>query len=122
MEVSIHFTTKTNSIVEIREKLFNDIRYQNLKDSDNLNHCFLPREEVEKREFSLDCVDFLEEILDTTTIWFTSLAFLQDRRAEMIDFIKKSNGVAIFVGDIIDGVRAEFDYAVKQGLTIWIIN
>jgi hypothetical protein len=121
MEISLHFTTIEQSITAIEDKLFSNRFYQKMVESDVLNHCFMPWEEVKKRGFSLEVIQFLGSVCDHERCWFNNLSDINIKRKEMLDFIKDRHGVAIFVGKITEGVKIEYDYAIEKGLTVMVI-
>lgn len=112
-EASIHFTIKGQTIEEI-EGAFNEW-YMNQTIVDfgtgytRLNHCFLTREQVTERGFDTGVVDMLDKLAVNQTRWMDehSLEEAPIQRTAMMKHMEESNGVAIFVGAIIEGVKDE---------------
>ena len=128
-DVSIHFTIKGQSVGEIAGKLENarkdgllpfefSIEEQEVRTV--LHHCFLPEKLVKERKFSTEIYD---RVLNPMTVhqvcWFDAshLGLLWSRKL-MLENIKKTNGVAVFVGEIKEGVEEELRLAQNAGVEI----
>lgn len=91
-----------------------------------LHHCFLPEYEAEQRGFGTDLYDFLGSVCEEMVCWHGVTAVhnpmleqnylpVLDRRA-MFRNLKRVNGLAIFIGDIIGGVEEEYKMAKEIGV------
>lgn len=135
-DLSIHFTLKGQTVSQIDEKLdkwLNSEEYQGQFDfSENgddeprniLHHCFLPKKTVVQKGFSTEVWDMLEtiseDIICWNGVWNDGDALCWDRQL-MLENIKKVNGISIFIGDIIEGVKEEYDIAQNLGIDIILI-
>jgi hypothetical protein len=135
-DLSIHFTLKGQTVEQIDQKLNNWLdsdKYQGQFDfSENdedeprnvLHHCFLPKEKVIARQIGTEVWDFLdtisEHIICWNGVWNDGDSLCWDRRL-MLENIQKVNGISIFIGDIIEGVKEEYDIAVELGIDCILI-
>lgn len=132
-DVSIHFTTKGQTVEEINTKL-NDYIFKNnetmpfdfsepSEPRSVLHHCFLPEKVVKEKGFSTEIYDdVLHPTSEQKVCWFgtSDYGLVWDRRL-MLENLKKLNGVAIFIGEIKEGVREEYDLALELGVDILLI-
>lgn len=110
--ISLHFTPKLISLeqakvlIEKALKLFPD---QEL----TIHHCFLDRKFVESKGWDLSIVDYLESLEKEHSVhwWMAgkSISDIDTQRSEMLGHMKESNGKAIFLGPIMEGVEAEYN-------------
>ncbi len=135
-DLSIHFTLKSQTVEQVDEKFskwLDSDNYQGQFDfSENdeeeprnvLHHCFLPKEKVIARKIGTEVWDFLdtisEHIICWNGVWNDGDSLYWDRRL-MLENIQKSNGISIFIGDIIDGVKEEYDIAQELGIECIVI-
>ena len=135
-DLSIHFTLKGQTVEQIDQKLNNWLdsdKYTGQFDfSENgeteprnvLHHCFLPKKVVEQKGFSTEVWDLLETISEDIVcwngVWNEGDALCWDRKL-MLENIKKVNGISIFIGEIIEGVKEEYDIAQELGIDCIII-
>ena len=135
-DISIHFTLKSQTVEQVDEKFskwLDSDNYQGQFDfSENdeeeprnvLHHCFLPKEKVIARKIGTEVWDFLdtisEHIICWNGVWNDGDSLYWDRRL-MLENIQKSNGISIFIGDIIDGVKEEYDIAQELGIECIVI-
>ena len=135
-DLSIHFTLKGQTIEQIDEKFSNWLdsdNYQGQFDfSENdeeeprnvLHHCFLPKEKVIARKIGTEVWDFLdtisEHIVCWNGVWNDGESICWDRRL-MLENIQKVDGISIFIGDIIEGVKEEYDIAQDLGIDCILI-
>ena len=135
-DLSIHFTLKSQTVEQVDEKFskwLDSDNYQGQFDfSENdeeeprnvLHHCFLPKEKVIVRKIGTEVWDFLdtisEHIICWNGVWNDGDSLYWDRRL-MLENIQKSNGISIFIGDIIDGVKEEYDIAQELGIECIVI-
>lgn len=126
-DVSIHFTIKDQPLDVIEDKInkwFRDGKHvvdfsERTEPRSILHHCFLPREIVIEKGFSEDLVDMLDMISEFQVRWFNTHAYgLVWSRQLMLENLAKLGGTAIFVGEIKEGVKEEYDIAEKLGLDI----
>ena len=135
-DVSIHFTLKGQTVEQV------DGKFSKWVDSDNyqgqfdfsendeeeprsvLHHCFLPKEKVIARKIGTEVWDFLdtisEHIICWNGVWNDGDSLYWDRRL-MLENIQKINGISIFIGDIIEDVKEEYDIAQELGIECIVI-
>ena len=135
-DVSIHFTLKGQTTKELSDKLDKYCSGENLKNpkfdfSERLNgagrnvlhHCFLPKLVLEKKGFSNEVYDdILDPFSENKVCWYSTSDYglVWDRRL-MLENLKKLNGVAIFLGEIKEGVEEDFSIANELGIECIII-
>lgn len=125
-DFSIHFTLKGQKLEDI-EAAFDkwqeetncsliDLSEDN---SIQIHHCFLTRQEIEDKGFDTGVADFLDSLTDDNNInWSKASETLGYSRLLMFRTLNRLNGVCIFIGDIKDGVKEEFDLATCMELEI----
>lgn len=132
-DVSIHFTTKGQTVEEINAK-FNDYINNNqgslpfdfserTEPRSVLHHCFLPEKVVKEKGFSNDIYeDILHPTSEQKVCWFgtSDYGLVWDRRL-MLENLKKLNGVALFIGEIKEGVKEEYDLCQELGIDCVVI-
>lgn len=118
MEISLHFTLKDQELTVIQDTLNNEPAFNTIKAKSNLNHCFLSLQEVITRELPIDVIEYLNSVADTTTEWFVDMDSLPEQREAMLNHIKDSNGIAIFVGDVVDGVLEEWNICMEKNISV----
>lgn len=132
-DVSIHFTIKGQTVSEINQK-FNDyidktadkLPFDFSEPSSPrsvLHHCFLPEKVVKEKGFSTDVYDdILHPTSEHKVCWFgvSDYGLPWDRRL-MLENIKKLNGLSIFIGEIKEGVKDEYDLAQELGIDCLLI-
>lgn len=126
LDLSIHFTLKDQSIIDIEEKTDKWLEGQTFIDFSEqeipqplpiLHHCFLPREVVVQKGFATDVVDMLDQIAGENQVrWFGVSENLPMSRLLMLTNLKRVNGMALFVGEIKEGVKEEWDLAQSMGI------
>jgi len=132
LDFSLHFTTKGQTVDDIRKKFTDWLakdNHQTLPETDDddeghlvLHHCFMHRKDIEAKGWSTEIVDFLEYICDDIVCWFgASDQSLDLDRLLMLQNLKRVHGVAIFVGEIKDGVKDEYELAKQLGVDTVII-
>jgi len=128
-DISIHFTIKAQSLEVINQKL-SDYFSQNQEslafdfseayangDRCVLHHCFLPRRVVESNGFDSGLVDSLDELGGENQVcWHYASDDLGMSRVMMIENLYRLNGLAVFVGDIKEGVESEYHLALERGV------
>ena len=135
-DLSIHFTLKSQTVEQVDEKFskwLDSDNYQGQFDfSENdeeeprnvLHHCFLPKEKVIARKIGTEVWDFLdtisEHIICWNGVWNDGDSLYWDRRL-MLENIQKINGISIFIGDIIESVKEEYDIAQELGIECIVI-
>lgn len=114
-DFSIHFTIKEQSIEQIEAALKQWNKQTgflvSMYDAGNpvLHHCFLPREIIKQKGFSESVVDFLDSIEVSTVRWFSTTPNIKTSRELMIQNLDRVKGVALFIGEIKEGVKDEWD-------------
>lgn len=128
-DVSIHFTLKGQSLDDVKTKLTEWFKSESgkkrvdLSDKDTvLHHCFLSRKEVLELGFSTDVVDYLESLCGNMVNWKYVSDSLHKSRELMLENLKRLDGLAIFVGDIVDGVFEEYDIVFSKGVNVMILK
>ena len=135
-DLSIHFTLKGQTVEQVDEKFskwLDSDNYQGQFDfSENdeeeprnvLHHCFLPKEKVFARKIGTEVWDFLdtisEHIICWNGVWNDGDSIYWDRRL-MLENLKKLDGVAIFLGEIKEGVEEEYKIAQELGIECILI-
>lgn len=132
--ISIHFTTKGQSVNEIYDKLMKFInKNQSLKNKSSfkynpnetyIHHCFLPLETVIEKNFSTEIYDNIlnnKQICRGYACWYKNQDDLDENRLDMLTNLKRLGGVAIFIGEIKDGVKVEFDMVKELGIPFYAI-
>jgi len=125
-DFSIHFTIKGQELSRIEQKFQDWSKGHDLLDENNtgvrVHNCFLSRKDVEERGFDTGVVDFIESLTDANDInWFYSSPTLAMSRVQMLTTIKRLGGIAIFVGEIKEGVLEEMNLARELGVNIILI-
>lgn len=129
-DVSIHFTIKGQTIQEV-DKKFNNWIMCNSKNlpfdfSESteprtvLHHCFLPKKEVEEKGLSTEIYDIvLDPTAEQQVCWYNASEFgLVWSRRLMLENIAKLKGIALFIGEIKEGVLEEYNIAKELGINI----
>lgn len=132
-DVSIHFTTKGQTVEEINTK-FNEYIRNNQKTlpfdfsertepRSILHHCFLPEKVVIEKGFSTDIYDdILHPTSENKVCWFgTSDYGLEWDRLLMLENLAKLKGVAVFIGEIKEGVAEEYKIVQDLGIECLLI-
>ena len=132
-DVSIHFTTKGQTVEEINKK-FNDYIDNNqgnlpfdfsekTEPRSVLHHCFLPEKMVKEKGFSNDIYeDILHPTSENKVCWFgTSDYGLEWDRLLMLENLAKLKGVAVFIGEIKEGVAEEYKIVQDLGIEVLLI-
>ena len=129
-DISIHFTIKGQTVSELNKKLSNyfdenqdelvfDFSEQTEPRS-ILHHCFLPESLVKEKGFSNEIYDeLLDPLSENKVCWYntSSLGLIWDR-VFMLENLSKLNGVAVFIGEIKEGVKEEFDVCKELGIEV----
>lgn len=130
-DVSIHFTIKGQSVNDLNDKLNNYIFKNEIpfdfsertEPRSILHHCFLPEAIVKEKGFSTDIYDIiLDPMSEHKVCWYdaSGLGLVWDRRY-MLENLAKLNGVAIFIGEIKEGVSDEYALAKELGIECILI-
>src|SRR6476620_1220640 len=132
-DVSIHFTTKGQTVEEINKKLDDYFRSnqdallfdfsEKTEPRSILHHCFLPEKMVKEKGFSTQIYyDILHSISENKVCWFgTSDYGLEWDRRLMLENLAKLKGVAVFVGEIKEGVADELKLVQELGIETLLI-
>ena len=131
-DISLHFTIKGQTIEQIKEKIDNHIassdnsvllKLKNLDNANMLHHCFLPEKKVIELGFSNDVYEkVINHYSWLNACWHgVSGMGLETDRGIMLNNLKKLNGLAVFVGEIKEGVLEEFEKAKDLGVKTLII-
>lgn len=135
-DASIHFTTKGQDVKALFAKLkyyldehaehftFVQTTESNVISNNVVHHCFLPEKVVKEKGWSNDIYDcVLNAVANNKVCWFgvSDYGLDWDRRL-MLENLKKVDGLAIFIGNISDGVKDEYDLAIDLGLDILLIR
>ena len=132
-DVSIHFTIKGQTVEDVNLKL--DAYIEDNKDTlpfdfserttprSVLHHCFLPKKQVIEHGFPIDIyIKILHPMSEHKICWFgTSDRGLEWDRRLMLENLAKLNGLAIFVGEIKEGVSEELQLCLELGVETLII-
>ena len=140
-DFSLHFQTKTQTPKEVfgqfdnwyakeGKNLLGD-KTEGDEFNSTLHHCFLSMEKFErdvKPNVLREKVDIIQETLEylesegEQVNWSQVDPNLGMCRLFMLKNIKKLNGISIFIGDIIDGVKEEYDLAVQIGIECILLD
>jgi len=132
-DVSLHFTIKGQTVQEIDQKLekyFQENKENLIFDFSEpstprsvLHHCFLPEQMVKDKGFSTEVYDeILHTMSEHKVCWFGSSDYgLEWDRRLMLENIAKLGGVSVFVGEIKEGVKDEYDLAQELGVECILI-
>lgn len=120
--VSIHFTLKGQS-KENLQKLLHKLTTTWEGSFDFVNnpvlHCFLSEQEVKDRGFSMSLYeDFLYPYFKHLHCLNIPDVGIHQCREKMFKEVLYHSGYAIFIGDLIDGVKEEFELAKSMGVKI----
>lgn len=132
-DVSLHFTPKGQNVQEIFNKIDNwleshpeVIDFSERAEGEPrtvLHHCFMRRADVEAKGFDTTICDELETFYEDTVCWNgVSQSTIGMDRLLMLQNLKRLNGVAIFAGNIIEGVKDELELAKQIGVETIIID
>lgn len=132
-DVSLHFTIKGQTVQQINEKI--DAYFK--ANGENtpfdfsepteprsiLHHCFLPEKMVKEKGFSTEVYDeVLHSMSEHKVCWFGASDYgLEWDRRLMLENIAKLGGVSVFVGEIKEGVKEEYDLAQQLGVECILI-
>lgn len=132
-DVSIHFTTKGQTVAEINKK-FDDYITKNQESlpfdfSEStvprsvLHHCFLPEKVVIEKGFPTDIYDdILHPKCENKVCWYgTSDYGLAWDRQLMLENLAKLKGIAVFIGEIKEGVAEELEIVKELGVDYVLI-
>jgi hypothetical protein len=116
INASVHFTIKNQTIEDVK-KAWEKANVAQIK---TVHHCFLSIEKLEEKNIPTDVTEWVESLGDTVDCWYDDSILSGDDKARfaMLDNLKENDGIAIFVGAIVEGVKVEYDYAEKIGLNI----
>jgi len=115
-DFSIHFTLKGQQLKEIEEKFFkwasqNELLHES-KTNLKVHSCTMPRKIVEQKGWDLSIVEFMESLTDGNDInWYYASNTIEMSRQFMLENLKKFYSVAIFIGELKDGVLEEYNIA-----------
>ena len=122
LDFSLHFTLKEQEF----QTLLNNFRKWCVENSNSididqydtvLHHCFMRKSDVIAKGWDTIVCDKLELICDQNICWNgTSQMTIKEDRVLMLQNLKRIGGLAIFVGDIKDGVKEEYDLVVEMGI------
>ena len=142
--ISVHFTTKGQTVEEIQEKLvkFFETQEETIPQRFQINlhgpnekvksldvdrtvfhHCFLPLIEVKNRNFPTSIYDVvLNPLPGMRLCWYgiSDFGIHWDRKL-MLENLYNVGGIALFVGEIKDGVKDEFELVQRLGVDFIII-
>ena len=115
LDVSIHFQTDSQSVEEVRRKLYSHIDKTELpfdfgeRERTILHHCFLPEKELQNRNIDTNIYEeIFKEFAEFHICWYglSPYGLVWDRQL-MLENLKKVNGIALFIGEITGGVEKE---------------
>lgn len=112
--ISISFTLKGQDLLQIKAILASLSDQFGAKEGKViLVHGFMPKEIVLAKGFSTELTDTLKELFPFQLGFYKN--DLTEMRKDMTHFIKSNFGNALFIGNIIDGVKEEYDmYCANQ--------
>jgi len=101
---SLHFSIKHVTPKQVRDTVAKFIP----KGIGILFHGFMTREVVEAKGFDTEWVDLFDEIAPNKVSFFNPVSF-QTEREKLIDCIDAGDGISIFIGPVVDGVKEEME-------------
>jgi len=127
-DFSIHFTVKGQEMAQI-EKAFDEFQSKDIYGTldlseDNsivLHHCFLPEKDVVSKGWDNSIHEFLNTLTDANKVCYYHSdddGNLGMSRLNMLRNIERLGGVSVFIGEIKDGVKEEYDLAKCLGVHI----
>lgn len=126
---SLHFTLKGQNIKNIKQKLTNWLETNEkgilfISDTHEyddkgtvLHHCFMNRYQCSEKRLNTDIIDMIDSLTLNSVSWYDENN-LDGSRKSMLKYVHNRGGVAIFVGEIKDDVRKEYDMAKELGMNI----
>ena len=106
------------SIHEIKFALAVLQAIQNVVKADFIEKAIDDKWVVVQKQFGMEVVDFLDTLSHDQVRWYGASQNLEECRFLMLQNLKRVNGVAIFVGEIKEGVKYEYELAKKMGVRI----
>lgn len=120
--VSVHFTTKGQSFESLNvllAKLATTCQPNfEFTEGTVVLHTFLPKDTVIAKGYGTDIYDKLLDPYFPMQYCFYVEGALEDSRINTLRTIKESNGCAIFIGNITEGVKIEYDLAIEMGVRV----
>lgn len=123
--VSVHFTIKDQSFESLRILLNKLVTtweptfvFTNNEIGTVVVHCFLPKEVVKEKGYSMDLYDQLLDPFFPKQQCIFREGDIQRSRENLLSRVKEENGYAIFIGDVKEGVQEEWDLAKELGVKI----
>lgn len=125
-DFSLHFTTKEQSLKGIEQK-WNDFDAETLESGEVFaeeselifHHCFLPESLVANGDYPQivhDTIEFLDSVAEEQVRWFQTEVTVEASRYAMLRNLKRVGGVAIFVGEIKERVKTEYELVRSLGV------
>jgi len=106
--ISLHITTKNQSLIEIDSKISSWLKESGNSDS-FIDRCFLPAEIKTDPEFK-KC-KLLNSLIGIC--WYNETDKLKDCRIIILQNVKMWKGTSLFVGEIIGQTKEDYDIAMK---------
>lgn len=121
--ISIHFTLKNQSIEKLKKAIQEVVEsYVRDNKSDITFHCFLPKEDVIKKGWSTEVYDELLEPYFGNLVCMNYVNKpINVNREDLFKTLKAMNGVAFFIGAIVDGVQDEFEMAKRHSIHCYTV-
>lgn len=131
-DFTLHFTIKDQSLEDLKKKFYEfDARTLEadevlVTESDEeelvLHHCFLPPAIVSEKGLPTEVLDFLDTVCNEQVRWYQATDSLDFSRVMMLRNLKRLGGVAIFLGEIKEGVVQEYELAKHIGIPCILIS
>jgi hypothetical protein len=99
--VAVSFTLKGQDFSKIKDKL-KEIAEKHKDSKVELVHGHMPRHKVLEAGFGTELVDALDELFHMQAVFF-------GYREDMVNYVSRANGTVYFIGEIVDGVKEEYD-------------
>ena len=113
-----------NDAIEKLKKAVQEVVESYVRDnkSDITFHCFLPKEDVIKKGWSTEVYDELLEPYFGNLVCMNYVNKpINVNREDLFKTLKAMNGVAFFVGAIVDGVQDEFEMAKRHSIHCYTV-
>lgn len=122
-DISIHFSTESHSVEDIKSTLFHLLKNWNLSKSTRIHHLFSPRSIAEfySDPVKVSNIHKVNDLIDALKLTYQVSSLntglppeeLQLMRVELFNYIRENEGIAIFIGNILpdSGLSTELKLA-----------
>ena len=129
LDFSLHFSLKAISVVEVEKKFQQFVKSNDIQIPGDetrgtevvLHHCFIPRRVVERKNMDPDVCNTLDRLCKRQVNWYSAGGTLDENRKAMLLNLSRVDGIAIFIGPVVDGVKIESALAETMGVETYHI-